>query len=79
MDCYIVWYRAEGEEVDRVRGVSRNWKRAEDMANSLRLWLKIEKHTNIIVGVKRGEHGKLYDDEDLSLRWTVKLQENLDD
>ena len=73
VDCYVVWYRLSDDDVDRIRGVARNWKRAERMASNLKLWLKAsEKSSEIIVGVKRGEHGKLYDDEELSLRWTVE-------
>ena len=60
------------EDFDRVRGVARNYERAERMAESLKLILKVElKENKIKVGVKRGSHGKLYDDEDLSLRWEV--------
>jgi len=72
MDCYLVWYRMPDEDVDRIRGVARNYKRAEYMAENLRLILRVElKKDGIKVGVKRGSHGKLYDDEDLSLRWEV--------
>ena len=50
MDCYIVWYRIGDEGIDRVRGVSINWKRAERMASNLKLWLKaIEKQKEVTV------------------------------
>ena len=72
MNCYLVWYRLNGDTVDRVRGVARNYKRAEYMAENLKMLLKAElKLKDIKVGVKRGEHGRIYDDEDLSLRWEV--------
>ncbi len=72
MNCYLVWYRLNGDTVDRVRGVARNYKRAEYMAENLKLILKAKlKLRDVTVGVKRGEHGKIYDDEDLSLRWEV--------
>lgn len=73
MDCYIVWYRLDEEAVDRVRGVARNFKRAEYMARNLKIMLKaFNKEKHIRVGVKRGTHGKLYEDEDLSLKWDVE-------
>ena len=72
MTCYLVWYRLNGDTVDRVRGVAKNYKRAEYMAENLKLILKAElKLRDVKVGVKRGEHGKIYDNEDLSLRWEV--------
>ena len=72
MNCYIVWYRVDEDNIDRIRGVARNYKRAEYMAENLKLTLKaFNKNSKITVGVKRGEHGKLYEDEDLSLRWEV--------
>ena len=73
MNCYLVWYRVKGDAVDRIRGVSMNYKRAEAMAKSLKLYLKaVEKASEVEVGVKRGEHGRLYEDESLSLRWAVE-------
>ena len=71
MNSYIVWYRLENDNVDRVRGTALNYKTAERMAENLHMLLSAEKQPIIAVGVKRSAHGRLYDDEDCSLRWNV--------
>jgi len=71
MNAYMVWYRLESEDFDRVRGIALNWKSAEQMADNLDLLLRSLKIKVVATGVKRAEHGKLYDDEECSLRWSV--------
>ena len=79
MNCYLVWYRIEGETEDRVRGVARNWNRAEKMAKTLHLHLKAQGALVVATGVKRGSHGEIYYDGDLSLRWSVVPYEEVED
>jgi hypothetical protein len=67
----LVWYRVEGEPEDRVRGVARNWQRAESMAKTLHMHLVAMGTRVVATGVKRGSHGEIYSDEGLSLRWSV--------
>ena len=75
MKIYLVWYRINGENFDRIRGVAKNWQRAERMAQTLDLHLRAEKLPVIAVGVKSGIHGNIYRDEDLHMRWAVMPQQ----
>ena len=53
MNDYLVWYLLEGDSEDRVRGMARNWKRAETMAEQLFYQLKFfDKKDVIQTGVK---------------------------
>ena len=71
-ECYLIWYRLENENIDRVRGMALNWPRAERMAENLEIHLRVvEKLPVTSVGVKRASHGTIYDNEELSLRWSV--------
>ena len=71
MKCYLVWYKLEGIHNDFVRGVARNYERAEQMAESLYLHLTASGKNVEAVGVKSGIHGELYLDEELHMRWSV--------
>lgn len=72
MKDYLIWYQLENDSEDRVRGMSRNWENAEVMAERLYYQLKIfDKIAVVCTGVKRVEHGKLYEDNECSLRWQV--------
>ena len=71
MHDYLVWYLLEGDTEDRVRGMARNWPRAESMAEKLYFYLKLDKKKVVQTGVKRVEHGKIYEDGECSLRWDV--------
>lgn len=72
INCYMVWYRLDGDDFDRIRGMALNYNRAERMAENLDLELRVVKKLPVIAtGVKRASHGTIYDDEDLSLRWSV--------
>ena len=72
MKIYLVWYRLEGEFFDRVRGVAKNWVRAERMAETLDLHLRAAKLPVVETGVKSGIHGNIYKDEELHMRWVVE-------
>ena len=71
MNDYLVFYRTTTSQSDIVVGMARNWPRAERMAENLFLDLKSRKIDISMTGVKRVEHGKLYKDEECSLRWSV--------
>jgi len=71
MKDYLIWYRLKSDREDRVRGMARNWPRAEKMAEKLYFSLKINKKNVMQTGVKRLHHGQLYDDYECSLRWVV--------
>ena len=58
---YLVWYRYKGDTEDRIRGVSLNWKRAEQMALSLEFYLQV-KGQEVEVGVKSYLHGEMFAD-----------------
>lgn len=71
MKCYLVWYRLQGDPHDYIRGVARNYERAERMAESLYLHLQSSGQIVESVGVKSGIHGELYQNEELYMRWSV--------
>ena len=72
MNDYLVWYRLKSDREDRIRGMARNWPRAEKMAEKLYFQLKYINKKNVIqTGVKKLEHGRLYENIECSLRWTV--------
>jgi hypothetical protein len=71
MKDYLVWYRLAGSKEDIIRGVARNCKRAEQMAEALDLYLKSKNIPVIATGVKTGYHGKLYEDANMHMRWSV--------
>jgi len=71
MKNYLVWYRLKNDEEDRIRGTARNYRRAEQMARSLELYLRSMKIIPEAVGVKSGIHGELYLNQDLHMRWSV--------
>lgn len=71
MKCYLVWYRLKNSSADVIRGVARNYERAERMAESLELLLSAQGLEVEATGVKSGIHGQLYDDDDLHMRWSV--------
>ena len=72
MHDYLVWYLLEGDKEDRVRGMARNWKRAERMAENLWFILeKVDKVNVVQVGVKKVEHGRLYNENESESRWSV--------
>ena len=71
MKCYLVWYKLRNTNFDHVRGVSRNYERAECMAETLHLHLKASGLDIEAVGVKSGIHGELYQDEALHMKWSV--------
>ena len=71
MNDYLVWYRLKSDREDRIRGMARNWARAEKMAEKLYFQLiYIDKKNVAQIGVKRLEHGRLYESQECSLRWT---------
>lgn len=73
MHDYLVWYLLAGDSEDRVRVMARNWQRAEKMAENLFFQLdKIDKVNVAKTGVKKVEHGRLYDGNKSENRWTVK-------
>ena len=71
MKCYLVWYRLKDSSIDVVRGVARDYERAEKMAENLELSLSSQGLKVEATGVKSGIHGQLYDDDDLYMRWSV--------
>ena len=71
MKCYLVWYKLKDVDNDFVRGVARNYERAERMAESLHMHLVASGENVEAVGVKSGIHGTLYLDEELHMRWSV--------
>ena len=71
MKNYLIWYRLEGDDEDRVRGTARNYERAERMAKNLELHLLSIGLNPVAVGVKSGFHGELYHDHFLHMRWSV--------
>jgi hypothetical protein len=71
MKDYLIWYRLKSDREDRIRGMARNWPRAEKMAEKLYFSLRIDKKSVIQTGVKRLYHGQLYNDHECSLRWVV--------
>ena len=71
MKCYLVWYRLANSSRDYIRGVARNYERAERMAETLDLHLKAAGLNVEAVGVKSGTHGTLYENEELYMRWSV--------
>ena len=75
MHDYLIWYRLEGDSEDIIRGMARNWPRAERMAEQLFFLLKIDKKNVIQTGVKRLEHGRIYADGECSLRWSIMPSE----
>ncbi len=71
MNGYFVWYRLENDAKDTICGYARNWVRAEQMAENMDLHLRSKQRPVVAVGVKRGAHGQIYEDEEWSLRWSV--------
>ena len=71
MKCYLVWYRLQGDPRDYIRGVARNYERAERMAETLELHLKSIGLNVESVGVKSGIHGELYQNDNFHMRWSV--------
>ena len=71
MKTYIVWYRLFGDEEDKVRGVARNWVRAEAMAQTLDLHLRSSGKKVEVVGVKSALHGEIYQNQEFHMRWKV--------
>ena len=71
MKCYLVWYRLVEDTEDTIRGVARNYERAERMAETLELHLKSIGLNVESVGVKSGIHGELYRDDAFHMRWSV--------
>jgi len=71
MRDYLVWYRLRNDDEDRIRGMARNWPRAEAMAEKLFFMLEIDKKDVVQTGVKRVYHGRVYADGLCDLRWSV--------
>ena len=71
MKDYIVWYKECEDSPDVVRGMSRNYRLAEEMAHALYLEKISYKQKIFSSGVTRLSHGELYKDNECSLRWTV--------
>ena len=51
---YVVWFKGKTDLEDRIRGVSLNWKKAEQMALNLELHLQSQGES-VEVGVKLNE------------------------
>jgi hypothetical protein len=71
MKDYIVWYKESESSPDIVRGMARNYKRAEDMAHYLYLDRASRKIPVFSTGVTRMYHGEIYSDDECSMRWSV--------
>lgn len=56
---YLVWFRLENDQEDKIRGGALNWERAEKMALNLEFYLKSQGYQNFEFGVKSYEHGSL--------------------
>lgn len=70
---YLVWFRLQDDNEDRVRGAALNWERAERMAHNLELALKVSGKQDFTFGVKSYQHGSMsndVDDDGCFGRWT---------
>jgi len=68
---YVVWFKSKGDVEDKIRGVSLNWKRAEQMALNLELHLRSQGES-VEVGVKSYLDGSisLTDPAGCNYRWS---------
>ena len=72
MKEYLVWYRKPYDTHDHICATARNYKAAEQLAESVYLDMRSRGKEVVLVGVKRSLPGVLYVDEDFDYRWVVK-------
>ena len=72
MKEYLVWYRKPYDSYDRICATARNYKAAEQLAESVYLDMRSRGKEVVLVGVKRSLPGVLYMDEEFDHRWVVK-------
>jgi len=73
---YLVWYRLEGDDHDRIAGSSSSYAGAEKMAENIYSIKKvIDKLPVTSTGIKKCQAGTLYSHENFEQRWqTVPLK-----
>jgi hypothetical protein len=59
MKAYLIWYRLKGDKEDRIRGVARNWSKAENLAENLAFYLRLSTKEEFEYGVKSYLFNKL--------------------
>jgi hypothetical protein len=69
---YLVWYRLEGDDHDRIAGLSHSYTAGVGMAENIYAIKKtIDKLPVTSTGVKLCQVGNLYSHENFDQRWQV--------
>lgn len=73
---YLVWYRLEGDDHDRIGGISTSYTAGVEMAERIYSIKKvIDKLPVVSTGLKLYQAGQLYSHENFEQRWqTVPLK-----
>lgn len=74
MNNYYIWYKKSFGSQKCIRGTSRNYLRAEEMAHSLYIIEGSLGGEIYSSGVTRMAHGEIYSDDCGDLSWNVILE-----
>ena len=69
---FLVWFRLDGDDHDRVAGTAPVWSTAERMAKDLYTLKKVAENLPVTsAGIKRSMDGELYSGNDFAARWVI--------